>query len=66
MNKNNQTQYVISLDDVNIVAETKERLLNLEFKKDFLKNNPNIKEYFGAIVSEERLRYINNLKEVLI
>jgi hypothetical protein len=66
INENNQTKYVICLDDVDIVAETKERALNLEFKKDFFKNNPNVKEYFGAVISEERLRYIDALKEVLI
>ena len=65
LNKNH-TKYIISLDDLNIIATTKLRALSLKFKDDFFINNPNVKDYYGAIISKEKLRYIDSLKEILI
>lgn len=62
----NHTKYILSLDDLNIIATTKERALSLKFKDNFFINNPNVKEYYGAAVSEKQLRYLKNLKEELI
>ena len=63
---NNHKKYVISLDDMNIIATTKKRALNLQFKNNFFKNNQRVKEYYGAAVSQKQLRYLKNLKEILI
>ena len=62
----NHTKYIISLDDLNIIATTKLRALSLKFKDNFFINNPNVKDYCGAVISKEKLRYIESLKEVLI
>ena len=63
---NNHKKYVISLDDINIIATTKKRALDMVLKENFAKNNPDLKNYYGAAVSEKQLRYLKNLKEVLI
>ena len=62
----NHTKYIIGLDDLNIIATTKKRALDLKFKDNFFTNNPNIKKYYGAIISKEQLKYLKNFKQILI
>jgi hypothetical protein len=60
------TKYTIELEDMEIIANTDpDRVLKLNLKENFMKNNPNAKDYLGAVISKKQLRYIKNLKEVL-
>jgi hypothetical protein len=62
----NHTKYFISLDDITIIATTKKRALDIKFKNDFFANNPNVHDYYGAVISKDRLRYLKEYKEILI
>lgn len=59
-------KYEIDLPDATFKMAHKQRLLNIHPKSHFFKNNPNIKNYYGAVVSQEQLRYLKELKEILI
>jgi hypothetical protein len=59
------TKYIIGLDDLNIIASTKKRSLDLKFKDNFFTNNPDVKKYYGAIISKEQLRYLDSFKQIL-
>jgi hypothetical protein len=59
-------KYEIDLPDLTIKMSHHARAISLQRKENFNANNPNIKNYYGAVISEDRLRYLKDLKEVLI
>jgi len=56
----------INLDDLILEVDFPDRGLNLQFKENFFKNNPKIKEYLGGIISKYQLRYLDDYKQILI
>lgn len=64
--KKRESSFTIDIGDIIIEAISLEKQLNLSFKKEFFSNNPNIQKYYGAIIAESRLRYLDFLEEIII
>jgi hypothetical protein len=59
-------KYKIDLPYLTINLSHHQRAITFDRKEGFDKHNPDLKDYYGAVISEERIRYLEDLKQVLI
>lgn len=64
--KHRESRINIDIGDIIIEAISIEKQLNINFKRDFFANNPNVQKYYGAIIAEPRLRYLDFLEQIII